>query len=416
MSHWLRNVPSYRGVFVLFAVCTTFVILPFATAIAGGLYLNEFGTSAMGTAGAGAQAYASDASTAWHNPAGMTRIDGRQFSAAAGLIYADVKFDSDSDTPESGGDGGQAGGFAPLVSSHYVHSLSDDFKLGMNVVALSGAALDYNDDWTGRYLGQEVELLTISFVPNIGYRISEKLSVGAGLNIMYGNLDLNAAIPDPLPPGDNPDGQVKIKDADDWDVGYQFGVLFELSEDTRIGAIYFSGVEPDFSGDAKIKPVGLDADISLKFDFPKMVRGSIYHKLNEKFALLGTIGWEKWSDFDEIPVSTGGGSAALKTEWDDVWHFAGGIHYMPNEKWIFMTGVAYDTDPADEKYANPLLPVDRQIRLALGTQYHWKENVDIGAAFVYADLGDSEIQSDNLIGDYQDNRAVMFALNFNWKL
>ena len=89
---------------------------------------------------------------------------------------------------------------------------------------------------------------------------------------------------------------------------------------------------------------------------------------------------------------------------------------MPNEKWIFMTGVAYDTDPADEKYANPLLPVDRQIRLALGTQYHWKENVDIGAAFVYADLGDSEIQSDKLIGDYEDNRAVMFALNFNWKL
>jgi long-chain fatty acid transport protein len=415
MWQWLRNIPLYRGIPVLFTVCAISILLPFTTAKAGGLYLNEFGTSVMGTAGAGSAAYANDASTAFHNPAGMTRIDGRQFAAAAGLIYADVKFDPDSDTPIAGGNGGQAGGFAPLMSSHYVHSLSDDLKLGMNVVVLSGAALDYDNDWAGRYLGQEIMLTTISFVPGIGYRISEKFSVGGGLTIMYGNLDLDAAIPNPLGP-ENPDGKVKIEDADDWDVGFQLGVLFELSEDTRIGATYFSGVKPDFSGDAKIKPVGLDANLSLKIDFPEMVRGSIYHKLNEKFALLGTVGWEKWSDLNEIPVSTGGGSGAIPTNWDDTWHFSGGLHYMPNAKWMFMTGVAYDTSPAEKKYGNPTLPVDRQVRLAFGTQYHWKENLDIGAAFVYADLGDSDIQTDTLIGDYQDNQAYMLGLNFIWKL
>jgi long-chain fatty acid transport protein len=415
MSHWLRSFPLCRRIPVLFAVCTIFVISSSTTAIAGGLYLNEFGTSSMGTAGAGAQAYANDASTAFHNPAGMTRIDGRQFGAAAGLIYADIKFNPDADTPIPGGDGGSAGGFAPLVGSHYVHSVSDKLKLGMNVVAISGAVLDYDNDWSGRYLGQEITLMTITLVPGIGYRINEKFSIGGGLNITYGTLDLDAAIPNPMGPG-NPDGKVKVEDADDWEVGYQFGVLFELSEDTRIGAIYFSGIEPDFSGDADIKPVGLEAGIHLKIDFPEMVRGSIYHKLNEKFALLGTLGWEKWSDLDKIPISTGGGSAAIQTNWDDVWHFAGGIHYTPNDKWMFMTGVAYDTSPAEKKYGNPLLPVDRQVRLALGTQYHWKENIDIGAAFVYADLGESRIQNDTLIGDYEDNRAVMFGLNFNWKL
>ena len=56
---------------------------------------------------------------------------------------------------------------------------------------------------------------------------------------------------------------MKIEDADDWDVGFQFGVLFELSEDTRFGSIYFSGVEPDFSGDAMIKPVNQDPAVSL---------------------------------------------------------------------------------------------------------------------------------------------------------
>ena len=50
---------------------------------AGGLYLNEFGTPSMGVAGAGASAVASDASTSFHNPAGMTRIKGKEVMGTA---------------------------------------------------------------------------------------------------------------------------------------------------------------------------------------------------------------------------------------------------------------------------------------------------------------------------------------------
>ena len=81
-----------------------------------------------------------------------------------------------------------------------------------------------------------------------------------------------------------------------------------------------------------------------------------------------------------------------------------------------MTGVAYDTSPGDKADRTPDLPVDRQVRLTFGTQYHWKENLDVGAAFVYADLGDAAIKNDKLLGDYKENDAIMIALNFNWKL
>jgi long-chain fatty acid transport protein len=87
------------------------------SARAAGLYLNEFATPSMGTANAGAEALANDASTAFafHNPAGMTRIEGHQVSLGAGLIAAETKFDTDSDTPFSGGNGGNQAGLAPLV-------------------------------------------------------------------------------------------------------------------------------------------------------------------------------------------------------------------------------------------------------------------------------------------------------------
>ena len=139
---------------IIFFLLGTFLAIPRAS-VAGGLYLNEFGTPSMGVAGAGANAVANDASTSFHNAAGMTRIKGKEFMGTGGLLYATVKFDQDSDTPISGGNGGDAGGPAPIIGGFYVHSLSDKWKLGANLITITGAILDYDDDWTGRYLNPE---------------------------------------------------------------------------------------------------------------------------------------------------------------------------------------------------------------------------------------------------------------------
>ena len=60
-------------------------------------------------ANAGAVAVANDASTAWHNPAGMTHVSGTQLQGTAGLLILNIKFDADSDTPVRGGQKGGRG-------------------------------------------------------------------------------------------------------------------------------------------------------------------------------------------------------------------------------------------------------------------------------------------------------------------
>jgi long-chain fatty acid transport protein len=49
-----------------------------SSAMAAGIWLSENGTAGMGTATAGRVALANDASTAFNNPAGMTRLDRSQ--------------------------------------------------------------------------------------------------------------------------------------------------------------------------------------------------------------------------------------------------------------------------------------------------------------------------------------------------
>ena len=385
-----------------------FVVIP-CVSTAGGLYLNEFGTPSMGVAGAGANAVASDASTSFHNPAGMTRIKGKEVMGTAGLLNATVKFDPDADTPISGADGGDAGGLAPILGGFYVHSLSDKWKLGANLITISGAILDYDDDWTGRYLNTEVKLLTMTFSPTVAYRVNNWLSLGGGPQIMYAELELKAKAPPP-----NGNGEVKI-DGNDVAFGFGLGALVELSERTRFGVVYQSEIEPEFDGDVSIDPPGIEAGTDTKITLARFIKVSGYHELNDQWALLGTVGWEDWSAFEDVNISTGRGSQKIPRDWKDTWKFAAGVHFRPVEKWLLQLGVSYDTSPVDSDDRTPDMPIDRQIRYATGVQYKWSDRLSTGAQFVYADYGKAKIDNDLLKGDYKRNDIFFFAINANWK-
>jgi long-chain fatty acid transport protein len=227
--------------------------------------------------------------------------------------------------------------------------------------------------------------------------------------VMYADITYKLA----APPGGA--GRVKV-DGNDWAFGYNFGALVELSPRTRVGVIYVSKVEPEFSGDLDVEPVGISTSSDLEFTFPQLVRVGAYHEINDQWALLGTVGWEDWSNFDKLLVSTQAGSGDIPTEWQDTYHFSGGVHYRPTEDWLLQAGITYDTSPVSDGHRTAYLPIDRQIRYAVGAQYQWSERVNVGGAFEYIDLGDARIDdSDILTGDYEDNRILMIAFNVNYK-
>ncbi|MGI9508698.1 MAG: OmpP1/FadL family transporter [Geminicoccaceae bacterium] len=381
---------------------------------AGGLYLNEFATPSSGTAGAGAEAYASDASTnfAAHNPAGMTRLEGHHLALGGGILVGNTEFDADADTPFGGGNGGDQASWAPIIGSHGVYSVSDDLKVGMSVFSLSGAALDPNNGWTGRFQVREIELLTLTANPSIAYRVNEKLSVAAGATLMYADIDFELS----APPGGG--GEIEI-DGNDFAAGFNFGLLYEVSPGTRLGAIYISKVKPTFDGDLDIDTQGgaaFSADSDLDLTFPQMVRLGIYHELDDQWALLGTVGWEDWSDYDSLDITTDGGTASIVTDWKDTFHFSGGVHYQANEDWLLQAGITYDSAPVSDNNRTADTPIDRQFRYAVGAQHTWSESLNIGGALEFIDFGNARIDDpDILLGEYDKNHAIVGTLNVSYK-
>ncbi|SHO53589.1 OmpP1/FadL family transporter [Desulfopila aestuarii] len=355
--------------------------------MSAGLWLYELGTPDLGTAGAGRAAIATDASTAGSNPAGMTRLDRSQMLVAIEGIYVNSRFDLDSSS-YGGGDGGNAGGFVPAGSMYYVHSLSEDLKLGVSFGSNFGLGVDYGDSWAGRYFTTEAEFVTVGLNPSVGYKVNNWMSVGAGVDILYAQLTQKVAIQNAFDP--DGDGQLKLED-DDVAYGYNLGILFEPRTDTRFGITYRSKLDVEFKDVASLSNIGpvlrallngtglSGSTVDLKMTVPQAVMLSGYHQLNRQWAIMGNIGWQDWSAFGKQDLTLASADSQTFTknlDYDDTWHAALGAQYRFAQQWLWSVGVAYDTSPVkDDDNRTPDLPLDRQIRVGTGIQYDWNEEI-----------------------------------------
>ena len=70
----------------------------------------------------------------------------------------------------------------------------DNFQAGISFYTPYGSAIDWTKDWPGAELNQKVNLKVFTVQPTFAWRITPKLSVGAGLMISWGNVNLDKAL------------------------------------------------------------------------------------------------------------------------------------------------------------------------------------------------------------------------------
>ncbi|MCU0934573.1 MAG: OmpP1/FadL family transporter [Gammaproteobacteria bacterium] len=408
-------------------------------ATAGGVILYEVGTADVGLASAGYGARAQDASTVLTNPAGMTRLPGSQATFGAQLLYGDYDFSVGSGTSAAltGGDGGNPIGWFPGGSAFFSHRVSPELSVGFGLAGNFGLALEYDDDWVGRYYVQEAALMGVSLLPSIAYRVNDQLSVGASINAMYGKMEEKVAINNPLRPED---GRLKVDDGD-WGWGINLGLLYEVDPGTRFGLVYNSQVVLNFKSDAKFSNLEpflqgllgarglLDAKIDLGMRVPQGLMGSVYHQLDDRWALLGSVGWQDWSKFGkvDIGISDTNNPANLTADLDfkDTWHAALGAQYRVSDPWRLHFGVAYDSE-FQRGDVSPALPTNSAWRFGLGAQNEVSKTLSWSVSGEYAYGGtldvDEPSQAPVALGGRGDlkgkfDRAGVFflAATLNWK-
>lgn len=412
-------------------------------AVAGGMISYEVGSADTGLASAGYGARAQDASTVFTNPAGMTRLEGTQVLGSAQALWANTQFSIGAGTSAALGsnDGGYAvgdNGWFPGGGAFVSHSLSPDLKVGFALAGNFGAPLSYDDDWVGRYYVQETTLLGISMLPSIAYKATDKLSVGANVNVMYAKYYNQVAINNVNP--NFGDGQLKMDD-DTWGAGVNLGLLYELNSGTRFGLTWNSQVDLNFKAPAQFSNLApgltnllksrglLDSSIKVGIKVPQQVMGSAYTQLNDDWALLASVGWQQWSEFGQVQLgivdSTNPTNTKTNLDFDDTWHGALGAQYRLSQPWRLNFGVAYDSGFQDSSNVSPLLPLNSAWRFGAGADHQASKDFVWGFSgeYIYGGTLDTNLQSavpvalggrGNVVGSYNDTGTIVVSIYGNW--
>lgn len=377
---------------------------------AGGLYMYETGTSDIGFAGAGTAARAEDASTVYANPAGMTRLQGNQLTVAGQVLYGDAEFKQDGQGLLTGSNPGNAIGWMPGGSAYYSHGISDRLKLGMAFYGNYGLALKFGSQWAGRNLMDQTVLMAGTLQPTVAYRVNDQWSLGAGLTANYGYFKLQRV---------EIAGTGKKFDAQDhdWQYGARLGVMFEPSKTTRIGVVWTSEIEYNFDVDMTIRGIlpGVTHTFPTKINTyaPQQLMASAYHRLNDRWAITGNLGWQEWSKFSQSSAEAFGSTATSSLKVQDTWHVALGAQYQYNAKTRVNAGVAYDNSMyKSQNQTSFALPNGTTWRFGTGVQYVLSPQSDLGLAFEYLRSDSSFAPGNALSGGYDHPDMVFMAVNY----
>jgi len=406
------------------ALIASVLLISMQSVQAAGFYISEIGTpGSLGTAGVANPVNTKTPDASWTNPAGMTGVQQDQIMAGMQLLIPKIEFDSD--IAEAGGsEGGNAGNIAAIPSFFMVRKLSDRVRLGFSLVAPQGGAMNFGDDFVGRYGASKVALAAIGGSPSLAYKVNDRLSVGAGVSIIYTQFEETIAInQSALVPGPAtlPDGKVKIDNMKD--LGYQpfAGVTYELSDRLLFGVVYRAEMDVNLDGDLNFRNLAFPTppanDVELEWDNPQLVKAGLRYELSPGKQLAFSAGWEDWSEFSKNQLAITGGQlnpvAVLDRNFRDTWN--AGVAYidLSSKTHGYSLGFSYDSSPVRNRDRTIDLPFDETYKLSAAYGWRGRKQLDfaIGGTLMYFGKGkvDQVAQGVRFKGEFDANIALFLG-------
>lgn len=395
--------------------CMLLAILP-TVAFASTFQIWLDSANSIGYGHADMAALADDASTAFYNPAGMTRIN--RYEVSTGFTFVDIhnQFRSRLDTnnnpivnlieelligttfqpsriylPRS------EGGFRDTVPNfHLVAPISCapwDLTFGFSVTAPWALETNYKYSVVSGY-ADKTRLLCINYNPSIAIKPFKGLSIGAGYDLQQLDTYYSSSI---LLLG------VESK-FESWKSTWNVGVLYEFDECTRIGATYRPQVHHHQSGRSKFLNENVKAKSSIVL--PATVTLGAFHQLTNRAAVMATAAYTWWNKVKRVTVNSdfpvfdfallgilGGGipfhidasTVNVPLHWHNSYFIAVGGNYQVTDQWLLKAGLAFDKTPTRARHRELRVSDQSRYHLALGARYCFNEDwqFDFGYQYIY---------------------------------
>lgn len=294
-------------------------------------------------------------------------------------------------------------------------SIYDNFKAGITLYTPYGSSINWTDNWPGAVLNQSVDLKVFTVQPTFAWKPLPNLSVGAGLMITWGSVDLNkglvsassidavlAAQGAPTRFGNTTPASVNLNGTADVKLGVNLGVLWDINKQWSVGASWRSQQTMKVkAGNASITYANAmaenilqslnvlnQANFSAAMPCPWVLSFGAAWKPIDKLTVTADARLTGWSAYKTLDIEFESEQLKpydqhLTKNYSDAWSFSAGAEYALTRRLDLRAGLMIDTTPVNDSHYNPETPGMTKIEPAVGCSFRPIDRLSIDVAFMY---------------------------------
>lgn len=325
-------------------------------------------------------------------------------------------------------------------------SIYDNLKAGISIYTPAGSKINWTDNWPGSTLNQSVDLAAFTVQPTVAWRILPGLSVGVGLTMTWGTVDLHkglitgsqldgllTAMGGKPMFGDITPASALLKGSTGIAYGVNLGAMYDISRHVTAGVnfrtksmlkvkagtteVNYGTSDPTILGLLSSKLDGISkTEFSAEMPVPATLGfGASWH--NDRLVADVETQLTFWSAYKELDIKFDGApqfNQHLEKNYRNSWLIRGGVEWKATERFDLRAGMMIDFSPCDIDYYNPETPGMTKIEPTVGFTFRPLPNLGINAAFMYiAGMGvdNASYTSTNVLTGQPDKFTADYRLH-----
>lgn len=371
-----------------------------ASAFAGGYRVSLQGQKqlAMGHTGV---AVVNSAEVLFFNPAGAVFLkDKFNFSVGGNALFARTKFQNEmfnwqASTENTG---------TPF-SVYASYKATDWLSVGLAVYTPYGSAVEWDQDWQGSHLVNNIDLQAIYIQPIVSVKLSEHFSVGGGPIYVTGSVNFNRNVDRSTTneQGERSDVTIDASGVNAW--GWSAGFMFNPNDKIRLGFNYRSEITMEArDGDATFSDLpafatAIYSNTTFNADLPLPAEATVGFsvELSDKWLVAVDYNRAFWNVYDALVVDFANDTptSVNPRNYKDASTYRVGTQFKPNDKLAFRAGWYFDESPVQDGYFAPETPRNDSMGFTGGATYQITPKLGVDVSFLYLHFDEVDASYDH---------------------
>jgi len=371
-----------RTKILILAVLLAAAAIP-STASATGFGLYEQGTQATGMNGA-VIAGASDASTLFYNPAGMTQLSGVDIQLTLTGYIGLAGFTGDA----SGKTTNSETKFQPVPAAFVSWKATPWLAVGIGEFTNNGLGIFWPQGWENRVDCISSDLKSFTINPSIAFGPFKGFSIGVGFDVVLGTVIMKKG----LNFADGSDKWMLELGGDAVGYGWNLGLMYKPIDWFSVGAVYRSQVRVntykanvDFTVPTAFQNDMQDQAVNTGLWLPDQFGIGVRFTPIKGLDIELDYDYYTWNLYNQVVINFQKQpklNTVLVNNWRGAFDLRLGASYRYKD-WKFAVGLGYDDTPVTSLHMSPTLPDNNRINWSVGVSYYfWKMHVDLAYLMV----------------------------------